>query len=345
MRIDLRLLRQAQALATHGTFSRAAEALGISQPTLSRGIKDLEARVGLPLFTRTPTGVDPTDFGLMFLARAADVTGPMDDLEREVALAKGLQGGEITVGMGAYAAQILAADAIARFVASHPQTRVRLVVGAWESLLPQLRARACEFVVAEASVFEKESDLESMRRLRPLRGYMVARAGHPLARKPGLRLEDVFEYPFVQVIRLPPRLLKPILGARSAMPGSAAQPNAAFPAIECPSVGLAIGVVSRTDAVTLATLGSIADDLEGRRLVPLLHEPWMHTGFGVVRLRRRTLSPAGAALLEAIEAANELAQREGAALERRWTVPAGRGAAGRRVRHTGRSGGGGPSID
>ena len=71
----------------------------------------------------------------MFLARAADVTGPMDDLEREVALAKGLQGGEITVGMGAYAAQILAADAIARFVASHPQTRVRLVVGAWESRL------------------------------------------------------------------------------------------------------------------------------------------------------------------------------------------------------------------
>jgi hypothetical protein len=48
--IDLRLLRHAQALAEHGSFSRAAEALDIAQPSLSRGIKDLESRVGQPLF-------------------------------------------------------------------------------------------------------------------------------------------------------------------------------------------------------------------------------------------------------------------------------------------------------
>ena len=70
MSIDLRLLRQAQALAEHGSFRRAAESLKIAQPSLSRGIKELEAIVGMPLFTRSRTGHEPTDFGRVFLQHA-----------------------------------------------------------------------------------------------------------------------------------------------------------------------------------------------------------------------------------------------------------------------------------
>ena len=47
MKIKLHLLRQAHALKTHGSFSRAAAALNLSQPALSQGIKELEAQVGL----------------------------------------------------------------------------------------------------------------------------------------------------------------------------------------------------------------------------------------------------------------------------------------------------------
>ena len=62
MQIDVRSVRHAQALAQHGSISRAAAALGIAQPTLSRSIRDLEIRVGLPLFTRHRHGVQATDF-------------------------------------------------------------------------------------------------------------------------------------------------------------------------------------------------------------------------------------------------------------------------------------------
>ena len=70
MRFELRLLQYAQALAQHAGFSRAAEALGISQPTLSRGIKELETRVGVPLFHRSRLGNELTDFGRVFMQHA-----------------------------------------------------------------------------------------------------------------------------------------------------------------------------------------------------------------------------------------------------------------------------------
>ena len=101
MQIDFRLLRQAQALAEHGSFSRAAEALNIAQPSLSRGIKELEARVGMPLFERRRSGHQPTDFGRVFLDHAAQLLAGVGDLEQEVARAKGLVTGELAVGCSA----------------------------------------------------------------------------------------------------------------------------------------------------------------------------------------------------------------------------------------------------
>ena len=123
MPIDLRLIRYAAALAEHGSFTRAADALDIAQPTLSRGIRDLEADIGLPLFTRHRHGVEVTDFGYLFLEQAASVSAQVADLEREVALAKGLHKGEIAVGLGPHAAALLLPHALPRFVSEHPAVR------------------------------------------------------------------------------------------------------------------------------------------------------------------------------------------------------------------------------
>jgi DNA-binding transcriptional LysR family regulator len=68
--LDLRLLHQALVLEHHRNFARAAEALNLTQPALSRSIAGLEAALGERLFDRTPQGVEPTAFGRMLLARA-----------------------------------------------------------------------------------------------------------------------------------------------------------------------------------------------------------------------------------------------------------------------------------
>ena len=232
MSIDLRLIRHAAALAEHGSFGRAAEALGIAQPTLSRSIKDLETNVGLPLFTRGPHGTEPTDFGYLFLQQAASVSAQFSDLEREVALAKGLHKGELAVGFGPYAAELLLPHALPRFVSAHPAVRLRIQVDSLEVLGRALRQRALDLVVGESTILEGDESIDIFETLGPIQGYLFARAGHPLAGADAT-LRDVLGFPLIQVSRLPPRVLKPVLDALGA--SSAAGLAHPVPAIDCPT--------------------------------------------------------------------------------------------------------------
>ncbi|WP_312621640.1 helix-turn-helix domain-containing protein, partial [Agrobacterium pusense] len=58
--LDLRYLRYALLVAEHGSFRRAADAVGMSQSTVSRRVQLLERRLGVPLFTRSRTGAKLT---------------------------------------------------------------------------------------------------------------------------------------------------------------------------------------------------------------------------------------------------------------------------------------------
>ena len=173
MQIDVRSVRYAQALARHGSISKASAALGIAQPTLSRCLKDLEIRIGLPLFTRHRHGVQPTDFGHVFLDQAARVVAQIADLEREVALARGLNSGEVTLGVGPYVADSLMPACIRKFSAEHPGVRLRIQMDAPDVLGRALRARTIDIAVAEGSVLEQDSGLDSLR-LSSMGGNRVA---------------------------------------------------------------------------------------------------------------------------------------------------------------------------
>jgi DNA-binding transcriptional LysR family regulator len=318
--IDLRLLRHAQALAEHGSFSRAAEALDIAQPSLSRGIKELETRVGLPLFNRSRSGHEPTDFGRVFLQHAAAVLAEVGDLEREVAFAKGLGTGELSVGMGPYVAEVLGPICAARFAAAHPGVRLRTVMNDPATVARLLRARTVDLAIAEASVLEDDDAFEVIAELTPLAGYVVVRAGHPLAGRTSLELEEILDYPFAQVVMLPPRVLKPILAARrppSVHGGTAAS---AFPAIECPTIHFATRIVAdaNANAFTFATLGMVRAELERGQIVPLLEAPWIRGEWNIVHLRKRTTSPAMDAFVEGVKQAHAEVLREEVVLRERW---------------------------
>ena len=318
MTIDLRLLRHAQALADHGSFSRAAEALGIAQPSLSRGIQELEARVGLPLFNRSRSGHEPTDFGRVFMQHVADVLAEVGDLEREVALAKGLGTGELSVGMGPYVAETLGPICAARFAAAHPGIRLRTVMNDPAVVARLLRARTVDLAIAEASVLEGEDAFEVVAELTPLSGWVVARAGHPLAGRTPLAFAEVLDYPFAQVVMLPPRVLKPILAARRAPSAHGAASTLPFPAIECPSIRFATGVVANTDAFTFASLGMVRAELDRGQIVPLLEAKWLGVEWSIVRLRKRTMSPAMVAFVEGVQRAHAEVLREESLLRERW---------------------------
>ncbi len=321
MKIKLHLLRQAQALMAHGTFSRAAAALHLSQPALSQGIKELEEQVGLQLFVRSRSGLELTDFGRVFMQHAEELVAGAADLEREVALAKGLATGELSAGAGPYVMETLAPTCVPAFVAAHPGVRLRILMDSPSTLARLVRTRALDLGIAEASVLESDDNLEVVAKLAPIPGYIVVRAGHPLTTRVPINLANALEYPFAQVVMLPPRLLKPILASRRLAAPRSGTPSVPFPAVECPTLRLATDIVASSDAFTFATLGMLRAELEQRRVVPLLHEPWMHSEWAIVRLRKRTMSPAMTAFVEELERTHREVLREEERLRERWFRP------------------------
>lgn len=318
MSIDLRLLRQAQALAEHGSFRRAAESLKIAQPTLSRGIKELEDIVGLPLFTRSRTGHAPTDFGRVFLQHALAVLAGASELDREIAMAKGMAAGETSVAMGPYVAELLAPRCAARFMAAHPAARLRMLIHDPAAAFRSLRAGTVDLAIAEHSMLASDDDLEFIARLPPIAGHVVVRSGHPLIDRPGADIVDALDYPFAQVVMLPPRVLKPILAARRSPQASDTRPTPPFPAVECPTAHLAARVVAESNAFTFATLGMVRDALERREVVPLFTAPWLRVEWCLVRSRKRPMSPTMATIAEAIQRAHAEILREETLLADRW---------------------------
>ena len=225
MTLEVRHMHHLIALADHGSFARAAAALGLSQSALSRSIQSVEREVGGTLFVRTPGGVEPTDGGRVFLARVRQIVELTEDLDRNMAVERGLQSGHVHVGGGPYPAQSVLADALARFVADYPRIIVRVMMRDWDELLRRLRAREIEFFVAEISTFGSESDLE-IEPLEPHPMFILARRGHPLAGRGPLGLAEGFAYPYASLSRIPPRVLEPIRSAQRRSPDVAAATRA-----------------------------------------------------------------------------------------------------------------------
>src|ERR1035437_10121532 len=121
MDFEIRLLRYALALAEHRNFARAARSLQITQPGLSRSIQSLERLAGIQIFDRGSRTVEVTDAGAVFLEYAHGVMSHSADLSREMELMKGLDRGELQIGVGTYVGVLYVDEVIAQIVCEHPE--------------------------------------------------------------------------------------------------------------------------------------------------------------------------------------------------------------------------------
>jgi DNA-binding transcriptional LysR family regulator len=210
MDLELRHHRHALALAEHRNFLRAARALEISQPALSRSIQELERRMGATLFSRARGGVAATDVGRIYLAKARAVIVQSGDLEREMHLIRGLEIGELRFGAGVYPSEMFVARAMARMAKAHPSVKLTAVSNSIDTLLQMLRRREIDFAIGDQKTAEAERGL----RVTPLawhRGHLVVRAGHPLLGGSTFKLKDVLRYPLTLTTRVPHDLLSNFL--------------------------------------------------------------------------------------------------------------------------------------
>lgn len=298
---DLRLVEFAVALARHRSFARAAEAMHVSQPTFSRGIAALEASLGVRLFDRSTRRVEPTATGLAYVAQAETLLAEASRLTEAVSQQDGLLQGPLTVGVGPLPLELSVLPATVRLHKRHPSVRLRLIEGQWRDIIDKLLSGTVDLVVMETSVLADDHRLE----VEPLprhSGVLVCRAGHPLAAKPRVSLEDLEPYPLVGVpmTRTITRSFGGVVG-RLDVDHSTGDIN---PHVTVTTTTGIREVVRHTDAVGLCVAAHVADDCRAGRLAILTVDFEMpSTGYGFAWLRGRRLTPAAQEFMQLVREA------------------------------------------
>lgn len=189
--LDVGDLRVALALAAAGTTARAAELLHLSQPAVSRALLSAEAKLGVPLFDRTPRGLTPTAAGAALVAEASRLLAELVALERRLR-APAPPPTRLRVVCGCHTAYHWLPSAVVRLRAAMPDLAVTLAVE--HTLRPAEALRAGEVDVALVTGGEVgDSDIDA----RPLFAdevVFVVAAGHPLAAKRALTRRDLLTH-------------------------------------------------------------------------------------------------------------------------------------------------------
>lgn len=125
--MDLRQLEYYVATLRHGSFSAAAEALHLAQPSVSEAVRRLEAELGVTLLARAGRGVQPTDAGLVLGDHAERVLAEVDAARTAVAEVRELRGGTATFGMLGTSRFYDVAGIVDAFHRRHSAVRVKVV--------------------------------------------------------------------------------------------------------------------------------------------------------------------------------------------------------------------------
>ena len=96
--MEIRILRYFLEIAREGNMSRAGEYLHVSQPTLSKQMKELETELGKKLFKRGSTSLSLTNEGMLLRKRAEDILDMVDKTTDEFKALNNITGGEIHIG-------------------------------------------------------------------------------------------------------------------------------------------------------------------------------------------------------------------------------------------------------
>jgi DNA-binding transcriptional LysR family regulator len=125
--LDLRRMRALREVASRGSLSAAAEALGYTQPAISQQIAALEREAGIRLLERGTRPARLTDAGRALVAHAEAVLARLDDAEHELDEIKGLRAGRLRLASVSTALATLVPRALAVFTERHPHLHVSVV--------------------------------------------------------------------------------------------------------------------------------------------------------------------------------------------------------------------------
>jgi DNA-binding transcriptional LysR family regulator len=190
--MDIRHLRQILAIRDHGSFARAAEALHVGQPALSKSVAKLERDLRVTIFTRTSTGSELTAMGEMIADRAERLMAATENLMRDAALAAGGDAGSVRLGVGTQLKDTLLPRLLLKIVEAHPRLHLQIELGVANRLLPLVQSRELDLALCVADAPSSAlAYVEAMR----AELIFVASPAHPLASEHSISVPRLAGFP------------------------------------------------------------------------------------------------------------------------------------------------------
>ncbi len=191
--MEIRVLRYFLEIAREENMSRAAERLHVSQPTLSRTVKDLEEELGKQLFTRSNYSIHLTDEGMLLRKRAEDLIEMADKITDEFRSLGNTVSGDIYIGCAeSYLVKYLA-RAIKNLNKIYPLIRFHITSGDTEQVEEKLKKGLYDFAfIVEPPDLSQYNYLEVPES--DIWGAVIPNT-HPLAQKNEITINDLLPYP------------------------------------------------------------------------------------------------------------------------------------------------------
>jgi DNA-binding transcriptional LysR family regulator len=163
MPLNLHLLRLFSAVVRTGSFSRAANLLHISQPAISKGVRDFELQVGCRLLDRTPKGVRPTREGQALARHAEALFAAEHAAEDELRSLRSLDSGSLRVGASTTIATYMIAEYLGTFHRAYPGIDLHVVSANTRDIADLMVAHEIEIALVEGPVEDENLISEAWR--------------------------------------------------------------------------------------------------------------------------------------------------------------------------------------
>jgi DNA-binding transcriptional LysR family regulator len=192
--MDLRQLEIFVKVAELGSFSKAAEALFLTQPTVSEHIRALEEELGIRLLDRLGRGAAPTKAGQLLVGYARRILELRREARQALDQFQGRMSGELLVGASTIPGEYVLPALIGRFKEKYPDIAISLLIGDTQRAVDWLLEGRVEVAVAGAQIPHRALQY---RELMPDELVLVVSAAHPWHGKKTATLEEVRAEPLI----------------------------------------------------------------------------------------------------------------------------------------------------
>jgi DNA-binding transcriptional LysR family regulator len=298
-RLKLRHMEILLAVVETGSMAKAGTRLAISQPAISRAIAEMEHTLGVPIFDRSPKGVEPTQYGRALLKRGIAAFDELTQAVKDIDFLADPAAGELWIGTSPGLAEGIVLAVIDRLSRQYPRVVVHIVPGGLHIQQDALRGRRIEFGFGGATGPSSEDDID-VETLYEEPLVVVANLDNPWSRRRRIKLAELVNEPWTW----------PAAGTvidtlvKEAFQADGVDPPRATIYADPYSLRIRLAANGRFLAIVPTSIMRFPGTPSSIKILPV-DLPTTRRQIGIVTLRNRTLSPLAQRF---IECAREIAR-------------------------------------